>query len=149
MYVLRCFFLLICSSLVLFSGKLIADDAALDLARTLEVSALLDPRGVLDVIEAMDADGARDLSPRARERLAIAHALALEGVGRAAAAEATLARHSTERPALVRAELARRRGDGDGLRAALAAGAPSSDLAAALLQRDGAEPGSARGEASP
>jgi tetratricopeptide (TPR) repeat protein len=119
-------------------------DSALEFAAVLEARAFLDPSGVISVICAMGGHDVPDTSPRVLETLAIADAFALEARGRAAGADAALAGRTSERLALVRAELARRRGDGDTVRAALARGAHLSDLAAALLERDGA-----RGEASP
>ena len=89
------------------------------------------------------------LDAKAREAISIARAHALETLGRKEEAAAALERYSSERLTLARVELARRSGDGRGVRAALTAGAPTSDLAAALLERDGARREDAPGERSP
>jgi tetratricopeptide (TPR) repeat protein len=116
-------------------------ETARAVAGILEARAFLDPRGTLALAKLIDPE---KLGSKAREAISIARAHALEARGRAKEAEAALERYSSERLTLARAELARRRGDGRGVRSALTAGSPSSDLAKALLEREGAP-----GEASP
>lgn len=123
-----------------------AGEAADALAGILEARAFLDPRGVLALA---DRIGPAGLPLRARESLIIGRAHALEAIGRAREADAALGRYSSERLALARAELARRRGYGKDVRSTLELAASSSDLAAALLERERAGPQGARGEASP
>jgi tetratricopeptide (TPR) repeat protein len=112
------------------------------LAKILEARAFMDPRGTLALAEMIAPGG---LDARGREALSIARAHALEALGRGEEADAAFAVYSSARLALARAELARRRADGRGVRAALEAAAPSSDLAAALLEREGLRTDGARG----
>jgi len=116
------------------------------IANILEERAFLDPRGVLDLAGRVKTGA---LAAPARESILIARAHALEALGREREADAALGRYSSERLALERAELARRRGDEGGVRSALWAAAQSSDLAAALIGSERAGPEGARGEASP
>jgi hypothetical protein len=124
------------------AGSAPAGGTARVLVKVLEVRAFMDPRGTLALAEMIAPEG---LDARGREAISIARAHALEALGREEEADAAFAVYSSARLALARAESARRRGDGPGVRAALEAAAPLSDLAAALLEREGLRTDGARG----